>query len=262
MAAEDHKKVLWMGAALMALAMLMAVADPAHAGSRIRAGSCDVWTTQPVDPIAKTTHLHSFVGGIYQPLTNDVTGAQVMGYNQTTCNAADNWATSLRWFPRAKSFIATKDTLYYRDPGDTPNGQRLQPIPTDLRLLSAEVILRGSDTTLRFPNCLQMNSSMTAPVLDSLNHTSHAYFANSKPCPSAYPYRIPMIAYLIHWPSKLSASTPISMGTNEWGPAGTSFHGDYLAASQPELNDRLIDVCLNNVPTSTTVADPACGLGP
>ena len=259
MAAEDHKKVLWMGAALMALAMLMAVADPAHAGSRIRAGSCDVWTTQPVDPIAKTTHLHSFVGGISQPLTNDVTGAQVMGYNQTTCNAADNWATSLRWFPRAKSFIATKDTLYYRDPGDIG---RLQDIPTDLRLLSAEVILRGSDTTLRFPNCLQMNSSMTAPMLDSPTHTSHAYFANSKPCPSTHPYRIPMIAYLIHWPSKLSASTPISMGTNEWGPAGTGFHGDYLAASQPELNDRLIDVCLNNVPTSTTVADPACGLGP
>jgi hypothetical protein len=70
-----------------------------------------------------------------------------------------------------------------------------------------------------------------------------------------------MIVYLIHWPSKLSASTPVSIGTNQWGPAGTSFHGDYLAASQPELN-ALIDICLNNVPTSTTVAAPECGLGP
>ena len=260
MAAEDHKKVLWMVAALMALAMLMAVADPAHAGSRIRAGSCDVWTTTAIDPIAKTTHLHSFVGGQADPLffNNDVMGQQVQAYNRTTCNAADSWATSLRWFPRAKSFIATKDTLYYRDPGDTGG---LRDIPTNLRLLSAEVILRGSDTTLRFPNCLKM-ASITDPMLDSPDHISHAYFANSKPCPSAYPYRIPMVAYLIHWPSKLSASTPISMGTNEWGPAGTSFHGDYLAASQPELNDSLIDLCLNNVPNSTSVADPACGLGP
>ena len=257
MAAEDHKKVLWMGAALMALAMLMAVADPAHADSRIRAGNCKVYQTVVLDPIAATTHLHSFTGGTVT--SNATTGFDLEAAATTSCNVADNWATSALWFPRAQTFTATKDTLYYRDPGDQNN---LMPIPTDLRLLSMTVIFRGTNTSVRFPNCLAVDSTTGEPVLDSIDHMSHTYDARAKACPAAFPYRIPQPAILIHWPQSLQPSTPISEGSGLFGQASTSFHADYLAGNQAEFNDTLIDLCLNNVPASTKVADPACGLEP
>jgi hypothetical protein len=257
MAAEDHRKVLWMGAALMALAMLMAVADPAHAASRIRAGNCKVYQTVALDPIAATMHLHSFTGGTVK--SNATTGFDLEAAATTSCAVADNWATSAEWFPRAQTFTATKDTLYYRDPGDQNN---LMPIPTDLRLLSKTVIFKGTDTSVRFPNCLAFDSTTRKPVLDSTDHMSHAYDAGAKACPAAFPYRIPQPAILIHWPKSLQPSTPVSEGNGVFGPASTNFHADYLAGNQAEFNDTLINLCLNNVPASTTVADPACGLGP
>jgi len=246
-----------MGAALMALAMLMAVADPAHAASRIRAGNCKVYQTVVLDPIAATTHLHSFTGGTVK--SNATTGFHLEAAATTSCAVADNWATSAVWFPTAQTFTATKDELYYRDPGDQNN---LMPIPTDLRLLGMTVIFRGTDTSVRFPNCLAVDSTTGEPVLDSIDHMSHAYNAGAKACPAAYPYRIPQPAILIHWPKSLQPSTPVSEVNGVFGPASTSFHADYLAGNQAEFNDTLINLCLNNVPASTKVADPACGLEP
>jgi hypothetical protein len=246
-----------MGAALMALAMLMAVADPAHAASRIRAGNCKVYQTVVLDPIAATTHLHSFTGGTVK--SNATRGSDLEAAATTSCAVADNWATSAVWFPTAQTFTATKDTLYYRDPGNRNN---LMPIPTDLRLLSKTVIFRGTDTSVRFPNCLAVDSTTRKPMLDSIDHMSHAYDAGAKACPAAFPYRIPQPAILIHWPKSLQPSTPVSEGNGVFGPASTNFHADYLAGNQAEFNNTLINLCLNNVPASTTVADPACGLGP
>jgi hypothetical protein len=250
---------LTMGFVALALVVTVfaATAKPAEAGSRIRAGSCDVYQNKVLDPIAKATHVHSFVGGMTIN-SNDVSGHDLLRMDRTSCKAEDNWATSGRWFPRAKGFVATEDTLYYRDPGDFNN---LHDVPTDLRLLSSEVIFRGDSTNLGFPNCLAVKANWK-PKLDSADHRSHAEEKGKRPCDSSHPYRIPDIAYLIHWPKKLTTSTPVSIGDNQWGPAGQYFHGDYLAGNQPEFNKKLIDRCLNNVRDSVDMAHSSCGVGP
>jgi hypothetical protein len=242
---------------LLIVLMLFSM-SAAEASSRIRAGSCDVYQIARLDPVAKLLHLHAFAGG--KPInSNDVTGFDLKASNQSSCKSEDAWATSGRWYPVAKTFNPEKDTLYYRDPGDLNN---LKDIPTDLRLLSSDVVFKGDLTTVSFPNCLKMNSSRTAPLLDSADHRSHAVDKKAKPCPSTHPYRIPRASYLIHWPRNLTTSTPISIGSGQWGPAGQNMHADYLAGNQDEFNDKLIDLCLNNVRDSVDVADPACGKGP
>jgi hypothetical protein len=64
--------------------------------------------------------------------------------------------------------------------------------------------------------------SVGRPLLDSSNHESHAVDANSRACPRSHPYRIPRIIF----------------------------------------NDRLIDLCLNDVRNSVDVAHPDCGPEP
>jgi len=239
----------------------LAFALPAQADERIRAGSCDVWATEVKDPIAKTSHIHHFTGGIFKLLTNDVTGSQVKNYNQTSCSSpGSSWATSLRWFPTAKGFDATKDTLYYRDPGNFNN---LRDIPTDLRLIAdhTDVTYKGDLTTIRFPNCIARNPDGSMK-LDSANHRDHAVNRGANACPSSHPLRIPQASYLIHWERNFTASTLISMGANQWAPAGDAFHADYLAANQDVFNDRLIDLCLNTGNHNEQVHHPDCGPEP
>lgn len=257
---------------MMLLSMVLAIfAGGASASSRIRSGSCDVWTTKVADPVAKMTHIHQFVGGMIDPLNNDVTGQMMVANGKTSCNEDSKWSTSLRWFPVAKVngsiMKADKDTLYYRSPGDEPNGQKLKDIPVDLRLLSSEVVFKGADTTLHFPNCLKVNSS-GQPVTDSADHKSHAEDKGSQPCDSSHPYRIPQPSFLIHWPKKFTTSTQISMGDGQWASAGQYMHGDYIFGNQPEFNEAttkgksLIDLCLNDVKDSVDVASSRCGPEP
>jgi hypothetical protein len=252
--------VFWALAAFVSTVLLVAfvASSPAQAASRIRAGNCTVYQTKVLDPIALAAHVHSFTGGTVT--SNATTGFDLEAARRTSCKAAGSeWATSAKWYPTAQTFQPLKDTLYYRDPGDTND---LQPIPTDLRLLSHLVIFRGTDTSVRFDNCLAVDPSTGKPLLDSTDHESHSYDAGAKRCPTAFPYRIPQPAILIHWPKSLTSSTPVSMGNNQFGPASTAFHADYLGGNQPIFNDQLIDLCLNNVPSSVTVANPACGVGP
>jgi hypothetical protein len=228
----------------------------ADASSRIRAGGCDVYQRAVLDPIALASHIHAFTGGFV--VSNSTDGFDLKASGRTSCNAEDDFATSGRWYPVAKGFNPDKDTLYYRDPGDFNN---LQPIPTDFRMLNSEVVFKRRLTTVNFGNCLQMNSSRTAPLLDSPDHRSHVEDKGKNPCDSSHPYRIPRTSYLIHWPKRFTASTPVSMGDGEYGSAGQHFHADYLAGNQDEFNDVLIDLCLNDVRDSVDVADPRCGKG-
>jgi hypothetical protein len=237
--------------AFLALVIVsITLADAADASPRIRAGGCDVYRVDTLDPIAKTDHRHAFTGGRVE--NNDTTGFEAQADGFTSCNSEDDYATSVKWYPCAKRFCPDKDTLYYRDPGDTNN---LQPIPTDLRLISHTVTFKRKLTTVRFANCLKTDSD-GQPILTH-DGPDDAVDAGKKPCPAGYKYRIPQPSILIKWPKRLTASTPVSTGSGDYGPAGKFMHADYLAANQPEFNDLLIDLCLNN-----DVADRRCGVGP
>jgi hypothetical protein len=245
---------------LMLMLIVCALApDSAQANSRIRAGGCDVYQTVVLDPIAQTLHLHHFIMG--QVISNNDTGIHYQARRLTSCNAADNWATSGGWYPKPQNFSSDKSTVYYRDPGNI----RVNPIPTDLRMLNSLVVYKGNLTTTHFGNCLAMNSSRTAPLLDSLDHKSHVEDKNYNPCDSSHPYRIPRISYLIHWSGNLTSSTPVSAGNGQY--VAGHFHADYQAGVQDEFNfataegPALIDLCLNNVPLSVDRASSRCGIG-
>lgn len=236
---------------------------PASENSRIRAGNCRIYATNNVDPIAFSAHLHQHFGNRFT--TNDSTGEQLKaaGRSASTCKVEDNWFTSDGWFPKPRTFGSDKVTAYYRDPGDI----RVQPIPTGLELLTGTTTYKGSLTTMRFQNCVEVDG-FGRPVLESADQ-SHLYDARARACPSSHPYRIPQISFLIHWNGgSLTASTPVSVGNGQYAPAGQHFHADYLAAVQDEFNfatsegAALIDLCLNDVPVGITMASPRCGVGP
>jgi Domain of unknown function (DUF1996) len=261
------KLILLLMALMIALfiASLGFAANPADANSRIRAGSCDVYAINYVDPIALGSgHRHA---QFMNPTTTDSsTGESLKAANMTTCSSPNSqWATSAGWFPDAQDFDPLTVAIYYRDPGDLT----VKPIPTGLKMLttSENVTNFGQNSTIRFPNCVAVDSSGD-PVLDSVDHKSHLFNAGTKACPPSHPYRIPQFAYLIHWQGNLTASTLVSTGTDTWGAAGENFHADYFGAVQDEFNfptskgKALIDLCLNDVPLSVAVADPRCGPEP
>jgi hypothetical protein len=234
--------------------------DSAQAASRIRAGGCDVYQTVVLDPIAKTLHLHHFIMG--QVTSNDDTGFLYQQRAFTSCNAADNWATSAGWYPKPQNFSSYKSTVYYRDPGDI----RVNPIPTDLRMLNSQVVYKGDQTTVHFGNCLALDPSGVRPALDSPTHRSHVEDKQANPCDSSHPYRIPRISYLIHWNGNLTSSTPVSAGNGQY--LAGHMHAYYHAGVQDEFNfataegKALIDLCLNDVPLSVQMASDRCGVGP
>jgi Domain of unknown function (DUF1996) len=243
-------------ALLLMLLFAVLAAAPAEANSRIRAGSCDIYAINRVDPIAFASHDHEQWGN--SSLTNSSTGEQLKSSGKTTCSSSgSSWMTSAAWFPTPQQFDAEKATIYYRDPGDI----KVNPIPTGLKLLSHETIFKGNLTTMEFPNCLKTDS-VGRPLLDSSDHESHAFDANSRACPSSHRYRIPQISYLLHWPRSFTTSTQVSIGSGQWGAAGQNMHADYFGANQSVFNDRLIDLCLNNVSNSVQVAHPDCGPEP
>ena len=248
----------WRTGVALALALLAAllIASRAEADSRIRAGSCDIYAINRVDPIAFSSHDHEQWGN--PALTQSSTGEQLKASAKTTCSSpGSGWMTSAAWFPTPQPFNAEKATIYYRDPGDI----KVNPVPTGLKLISHEAIFKNSLTTMHFPNCLAVDG-VGRPLLDSSDHESHAVDANSRACPRSHPYRIPRISYLLHWPRSLSSSTPVSIGSSQWGPAGEHMHADYFGANQDVFNDRLIDLCLNDVRNSVDVAHPDCGPEP
>lgn len=250
-----------------ALLCALAYAGVAEADSRIRTGNCDAYKTVVQDNIARTLHQHSFFGGINNSQAE--TGSDIKARNRTSCQSiGSDFGTSSGWFPRAQSMAANKATFYYRDPGN----YRVNPIPTDLRMLSSTTVFNSQGNprkaTVHFPNCVKVDAQ-GKPVLDSPDHKSHLEDKVSRPCDSSHPYRIPRTSYLIDWPQAFTTSTMVSMGTNQWMAAGGGmFHADYLSALQDEFNyatregPALIDLCLNNVPESTEVAHPRCGPDP
>ncbi len=159
-------------AAVFALVCAFALlAAPAHADSRIRSGSCDVYATKVLDPIAQSAHLHNFYMGTV--LSNADTGFDLKARGQTTCDSPNSfWATSGGWSPDGRYANLEQQTVYYRDPADI----RVNPIPTDLRMLSHEVVFKGDLTTVHFPNCVAKNADGSVK-LDSFDHKSHLYDA-------------------------------------------------------------------------------------
>src|SRR3712207_5597688 len=114
---------------VLALAFAAISAAQAEADSRIRAGSCDIYAINRVDPIAFASHDHEQFGN--PTLTNSSTGGSLKSANRTTCSSPNGeWMTSAGWFPTPQQFDADKATVYYRDPGDID----VKPIPTGLKL--------------------------------------------------------------------------------------------------------------------------------
>jgi hypothetical protein len=243
----------WRTGVALVLALLAAllIASRAEADSRIKTNGCKVYDVNRFDPIAHASHLHEQIGNT--SLDNDSTGESLFNHKENSCKSESSWFTSAGWYPTPQKFDAEHVAVYYRDPGDID----VKPIPTGLKLLTHEALFNGRSTTVHFPNCLAVQNGK--PVLDSSDHESHARDMRSKPCPSSHPYRIPRISYLIQWNGSLGASTPISMGVDQWAPAGDDMHADYFGANQPVFNDRLIDLCLNDVPNNVDVAHPDCG---
>ncbi len=250
-----------MGGALVLLLLLavLLAARPADAQPRIKVSGCQVYATNRVDPIAFSQHLHHHFGNT--TTTNDSTGQRLLAANTTSCKAP--WFTSAGWFPVAQGvplYSKNQVAVYYRAPGDQT---QVKAIPTGLKMVAhdARINSGGGSVSVSFPNCVAVDAG-GMPILDSVDHESHLYDAGGRACPNSHPYRIPKISYLIRYGGTVTSQTMVSSGVDTWAPFGIHMHADYLAANQPDFNDRLIDLCLRNAPDSVTVAHPDCGEGP
>jgi hypothetical protein len=251
---REIRKFWLMGGALLLTVLLsvLLAARPADAEPRIKVSGCNVYATNTVDPIAFSQHLHHHFGNT--TTTNSSTGQTLLANKTTSCKAP--WFTSAGWFPKARDVLLVSKNqvaVYYRAPGDRT---KVQNIPTGLKIISEEAHLNsgGSTVTVTFPDCVQMNSSRTAPLLDSADHHSHMVKSRNGNCPSTHPYRIPRVFYLIRYNGTVTNQTLFSAGVNSWEPIDTHMHADYLAANQQPVFNDLIDLCLRRA-----VASPACG---
>jgi hypothetical protein len=242
---------------LTILATTLLFAMPASAEPRIKTNGCKVYATNRVDPIASTRHLHHHFGNTQT--SNRSTGESLKNRGGSSCAQEASWFTSGAWFPVARGVRVERIAVYYRAPGDQ---RRVRSIPTGLRILAHDPIIgnRGRAVTMHFPDCVGTRDG--SPVLDSANHESHTVFSKEGRCPSTHPYRIPRITYLIQYAGRVSASTQVSMGEDQWGRYADAMHADYLAGNRPVFDERLIGLCLRKAKDSQTVAHPDCGKGP
>jgi hypothetical protein len=249
---REMRRFWRMGGALL-LSLLLAVllaARPAEAEPRIKVSGCDVYATNQVDPIAFSDHVHNQFGNT--TTTNNSTGRSLVAANKTSCK--EPWFTSAGWFPVAQGVplrSRNQVAVYYRAPGDQ---RQVRNIPTGLGIIANDAIIKGGGNrvTMTFPDCWDQGRLRPANMVMSRNGV----------CPSTHPYRIPRISYLIRYDGRITSSTPVSAGTTSFAPFSVHMHADYLAANQPVLNERLIDLCLRNAPDNVSVAHPDCGQGP
>jgi hypothetical protein len=105
-------------------------AGRADADARIKV-SCEVYSTNKVDPIAFSAHMHHQFG--YTSTTNASTGRSLFANPRTSCKQA--WFTSAGWFPVEANEPVSRVAVYYRAPG---NPTTIRPIPTGLQLIAHE----------------------------------------------------------------------------------------------------------------------------
>jgi Domain of unknown function (DUF1996) len=231
---------------------------------RIKA-NCDVYATNRVDPIAFTQHLHHQIG---TTTTNESTGVSLVAAGRGTTSCDMPWLTSAGWFPVEENEPVGSVNVYYRAHGD----QRwVQDLPRGFQLLSQEQEYRcntgsgeepfqdsppygctvGFGTHVTFPDCLDLRIPN--------DEANNAVESNNGVCPASHPYRIPKVNFLIMHPNsdgRITNPLRVSAGVYEWED-WTFMHGDYLAATQPQFNDRLVPLCLRN--SREIVAHPDCG---
>jgi hypothetical protein len=261
-------RVWRMGAALLlvlplAVVLLGLLAARAEAEPRIKI-NCEIYSTNRVDPIAHTLHLHHHFGNT--STTNSSTAKSLFNRHTTSCNK--KWFTSAGWFPVERGEPVLKVAVYYRAPG---NQKQVRAIPKGLQLVGGVQeyscnkgpfrnrppygCTKEWATRVIFPDCWDKKSLQEG----------HTVYSNARgQCPRSHPYRIPKINYLIRHPNrdgKVSNPLRVSAGVNAWAP-WRHMHGDYFAANQPVLNRKLLGLCLRNAPDRVTVAHPKCGKGP
>jgi Domain of unknown function (DUF1996) len=254
-----------LGAIIGALAFYLVLASPANAAAQIKV-HCEVYATNHVDPIAFAHHLHRQIGNT--STTNKSTGKSLFNNRSTSCD--QEWFTSAGWFPVERYESVSGVNVYYRAPGDQ---KKIRAIPKGLQLLATDQKYncgqgdpfeplppygcKGSwATSVFFPDCI--NTSRLA------NEATNGVDSRRGVCPSTHSYRIPKISYLVmHQNADGVVPNPltVSMGEGEWGP-WSNMHADYFGANQPELNERLLDLCLRDASDNVLFADARCGRKP
>ena len=263
---------LLLAVALAAVLLLGPLAARADAQPQIKV-NCDVHATNRVDPIALSPHLHHQIGNT--STTNKSTGDSLLNNRGTSCN--QGWFTSAGWFPVERNESVKGVNVYYRAPGDQT---KIKAIPKGLQLLATKQsgsLVSGTKyncndgpfqetppygcrtnwgTSIIFPDCI--NTSRLA------SEGTNAVYSRNGVCPSAHPYRIPRISYLVmHRNADGVVPNPlrVSAGVDEWHNY-TFMHADYFAANQAVFNNELLGLCLRNAPDSVTFASPRCGEKP
>ena len=254
------------GGAMLPVLLLMVLlfAAPVDAEPRIKVSGCKIYTTNHVDPIAFTDHLHRHFGN--RSTTNRSTGANL--FNRKTTSCKEDWFTSAGWFPVERGEPVLKVAVYYRAPG---NQKQVRAIPKGLQLLGVDQEYSCNDGPFRETPLYGCAREWSTRVIFSdcwdtkSLQEGHTVSSNWRgQCPRSHPYRIPKINYLIRHPNtdgKVSKPLRVSVGADSWAKY-TFMHGDYLAANRPVFNRKLIGLCLRNAPDSVTVAHPRCGKGP
>jgi hypothetical protein len=215
------------------------------------------------------SHMHSFYGN---PTTNAATTTSSLQASASTCGR--DMGTSDRsayWIPSLMNgqTVVKNDSqamfIYYKRAGGS-SGPQVKPFPAGFRMIAGNAhattpqsqsviswscggggpetpgIPKCSDpkqpihATLTFPNCWDGKN------LDSADHMSHMAYSNTQTgaCPATHPVSLARIEYEVDYPG-------ITGGPNYSFSSGGiySFHGDFFAAWDSQVQNALVTYCLN-----------------
>jgi hypothetical protein len=238
---------------LLALAALCA---PRAEADSMRA-SCDIYATNPYDPVGHAHHQHRQFGNT--SLTDESTGESLYENKDSSCEAG--WWTNAGWFPEEMNESVPNAIVYYRGP--ETDDSRIVDIPRGMELIARNTV-GNTIGEVRY-NCDASPGNTTpmqaTPPYDctenwathvtfprcwdgiGIEHTDVVYGPTRQACPITHPYRLPEIQYVIRHPNTdgvVPNPLLVSGDDGAWLPY-TSMHADYFFAAQDEFS-RAVDL--------------------
>lgn len=228
------------------------------------------------DPIvfpnqAGKAHLHSFYGNVSTDAQS--TGESLMASRSDCARGMETSDRSAYWVPSLMKVAADGTSVpelggdqeiwaYYRRPGGAA-GPQVQPFPVGLRMISGNAMATtpqatslvhwqcgfGGPISSSIPTCShdELHARIVFPncwngrTLDSPDHKSHmAFSARDGKCPEGFPVSLPELWIEADYLGLTNGSIYQLASGGKY-----SFHADFFAAWDPQVQRALIANCLN-----------------
>jgi hypothetical protein len=215
------------------------------------------------------SHMHAFYGNTSTNASS--TTASLMAAPSSCGREMANTDHSGYWIPallhNGQIYDQDQTVFVYYERAGGPNGPKVQPIPTGLRMVAGDAHATspqsdnitfwscggggGGPHYSTMPNCngslqglhamVQFPSCWNGHDLDSADHKSHMAYADARGnCPATHPVSLPMIHFDLDWPKVNGGSSyTISSGS------AMTMHGDFFNGWDVRVMNAMVDGCVN-----------------